>query len=341
VELDYAYRFDNLGKAAAFFNTYHCIAFIIILSLLTGLIWEIYIFVNKNLEEEANVKEALSTIRESLKKAHSEGSTSNMSNDRPTIEILKDEKSPKVDQEEFKTADPAFHVTRAKPFEVGNNRREEIESNVILEQTSNEEQKSLLHPTTPPRVSKTNHFNTQLLLNSAKIEPEAPLNQHQGDNEKIELNEIGSIKLVHQSGSLRKRLDPEDDPDYTLTLGFEKDMKSRTYILERELYVKKIKIYHPPIMNRNQLECAMDNSVGSKTIETEPVLLRLQDEDDHQAEKIENEMLTGVDFDTALALSGIYRLDEERYNHLYREVCENIETKDKKFSQCNAYSLAF
>jgi hypothetical protein len=70
IELDAAYRFENLGAAAALFNSYHCITNIILISLLTGLIWEIYTFVNKNLEEETNIRYAILNITSSLKKFH-------------------------------------------------------------------------------------------------------------------------------------------------------------------------------------------------------------------------------------------------------------------------------
>jgi len=68
IELDFAYRFDNLGKAAAFFNTYHCIASFIIISLLTALIWEIFSFINKNNEEATNIRNILENIDTTIKK---------------------------------------------------------------------------------------------------------------------------------------------------------------------------------------------------------------------------------------------------------------------------------
>lgn len=62
-ELDFAVRFDNLGKAGAFFNSYHVGANLIIISLLTGLIWEVYAFTNKLLKEEQNCDEILANLK--------------------------------------------------------------------------------------------------------------------------------------------------------------------------------------------------------------------------------------------------------------------------------------
>jgi len=49
-------------KSGLFFNTYYAVAYLIIISLLTGLIWEVFAFMDKNLTEQAKVNEFLNEI---------------------------------------------------------------------------------------------------------------------------------------------------------------------------------------------------------------------------------------------------------------------------------------
>jgi len=51
-----------LVKSAFYFNTYHALANLIIISLLTGLIWEVFAFMDKNLNEQAQIEELLAEI---------------------------------------------------------------------------------------------------------------------------------------------------------------------------------------------------------------------------------------------------------------------------------------
>lgn len=68
---DYAVRFNSLAKAALFFDSYFALANLVIVSLLTGLIWEVFTFLNKNLEEQVQVEQVLEEIKmfDNLKQA--------------------------------------------------------------------------------------------------------------------------------------------------------------------------------------------------------------------------------------------------------------------------------
>jgi hypothetical protein len=62
--LDYAARFDSLGTAALYFNSYHALAIVVVISLLTGLVWEVFNFMNTNLEEKARVEELIEGLED-------------------------------------------------------------------------------------------------------------------------------------------------------------------------------------------------------------------------------------------------------------------------------------
>jgi hypothetical protein len=51
VEFDYIQRFGGLAKVSYFFNSYHALANLVVISLLTGLIWEVFTFMSQNLQE--------------------------------------------------------------------------------------------------------------------------------------------------------------------------------------------------------------------------------------------------------------------------------------------------
>lgn len=48
---DYAYRYDIYIPICLYFDSFHGILTIVLLSLLTGLIWEVFTLVDKDLSE--------------------------------------------------------------------------------------------------------------------------------------------------------------------------------------------------------------------------------------------------------------------------------------------------
>jgi Ion transport protein len=64
LEINFMERFENVLKPALFFNTYHLLANFVIVSLLNGLIWEIFTFNQKNIEEQEKIDRLLTKIKE-------------------------------------------------------------------------------------------------------------------------------------------------------------------------------------------------------------------------------------------------------------------------------------
>ena len=56
---DYAWRYDSLLKASLYFNSFRVIANLIILSLLTGLIWEVFAYMEKYREQQLKLNHEL------------------------------------------------------------------------------------------------------------------------------------------------------------------------------------------------------------------------------------------------------------------------------------------
>ena len=48
---DYAYKFGNFAKAACFFDGFHMIIQLILISLIKGIIWEVFTVVDTHEEE--------------------------------------------------------------------------------------------------------------------------------------------------------------------------------------------------------------------------------------------------------------------------------------------------
>ena len=52
IQYNYAEKFDSRIIASLFFNSFYLLVKFIILSLLTGLVWEIFTIINMNLKSE-------------------------------------------------------------------------------------------------------------------------------------------------------------------------------------------------------------------------------------------------------------------------------------------------
>lgn len=62
LQYDFAVRFDSLASSATFFGTFNAISNMIIISLLTGLIWEVFAFTSKSLAEQLKIDEVLEEL---------------------------------------------------------------------------------------------------------------------------------------------------------------------------------------------------------------------------------------------------------------------------------------
>ena len=59
---DSACRYKDLTKASLFFNTFYSISCFIVISLLTGLIWEVFTYMGKQFEKQDKIEEELEAI---------------------------------------------------------------------------------------------------------------------------------------------------------------------------------------------------------------------------------------------------------------------------------------
>ena len=59
---DWAWRFDDLTKSSLYFNTFSSVTNYVIISLLTGLIWEVFTYMEKQFEQQDKIEEQLDEI---------------------------------------------------------------------------------------------------------------------------------------------------------------------------------------------------------------------------------------------------------------------------------------
>lgn len=56
---DYAYRFDSLVKASLYFNSFYILANRVVISLLCGLIWEVFLYMEKFHGEKEKIEKKI------------------------------------------------------------------------------------------------------------------------------------------------------------------------------------------------------------------------------------------------------------------------------------------
>lgn len=59
---DWAYRHDSLAKSVFYFNSFYCITNLIIISLLTGLVWEVFTYMEKQFAKQQKIEEELAAL---------------------------------------------------------------------------------------------------------------------------------------------------------------------------------------------------------------------------------------------------------------------------------------